>query len=212
MTLKRLLVVAAFLFLANNPAKADSAQVYVNGSYAFGSFGYGVGPYGGTLNGQNAAFYCVDFAHDIVGQSGWTATVTNLPTSTGVSLPGTLQGSSTVYLDMAWMISQMMGTSSQTLQAEYQWAIWSLSLGSNPSSPSNPYGTNGTLIANAQSAVNGGWSGGGWEILTPIGGTGYPGIRGYYGQEFLVHVTPEPGVLLLLLTGLVAMAIFARRK
>ena len=221
--IRALLILAAVMFVCL-PAQADTANVYVNGSYAFGSFGYGIGPYGGTLNGSAASFYCVDFSHDIFGQTGWTTTVTNLPTTAGSSLPGTLLGSSTLYLDMAYMITQMMNASAntslatsqkQTLEAEYQWAIWSLSLGSNPSAPFNPYGTNGTLVSQAQSAVNGGWAGSGWEILTPQGGTGYSQygrIPGTYGQEFMVLATPEPASMLLLATGLLAIAAVGLKK
>ncbi len=211
-TPRRLYWLLPLFLLASISTRADSAQVYVNGSYAFADHGYGIGPYGGTLNGVSASFYCVDFNHDIVGQTGWSATVTNLPASTSVALPGTLLGTSTLYLDMAWMITKMMGATDQTLQAEYQWAIWSLSVGSNPAAPNDPYNMNGTLIGNAQTAVNGGWSGSGWEILTPIRGTGYPGQSGYYGQEFMVLATPEPPPILLLLVGLAGLALFALRK
>ena len=224
MTNFRALLILPLLLFACLPARADTASVYVNGSYAFGSFGYGIGPYGGTLNGSNASFYCVDFSHDIVGNTGWTANVTNLPTTIGASLPGTLLGSSTLYLDMAYMVTRMMDASAnpllsvaqqQTLEAEYQWAIWSISLGNNASAPFNPYGTNGTLIAQAQSAVNGGWSAPGWEILTPIAGTGYSPngpLAGNYGQEFLVHPTPEPSSVLLILVGLIAIVLLGLKK
>jgi hypothetical protein len=171
-------------------AKADS--VYVNGTYAFASNGYGIPPYGGTLNGQSAEFYCVDFTHDITGGMSWNVTATSL---TGSNFSSTFLGSQTPYLEMAWLVTQMMGTSNQTLQAEYQFAIWSLTGGPNP------FGTNSTLIADAVAAL-GTFSGQGWEILTPTGST---------GQEFLVY-TPEPSVLILLLFGLLAMALLAQKK
>ncbi len=209
---RRLYWLLPLFLLASISTRADSAQVYVNGSYAFADHGYGISPYGGTLNGVSASFYCIDFNHDIVGQTGWSATVTYLPTSPSVALPGTLLGSSTLYLDMAWMITKMMGATNQTIRAEYQWAIWSLSVGSNPSAPYDPYNMNGTLIGNAQTAVNGGWSASGWEILTPISGTGYPGQPGYYGQEFMVVATPEPPPILLLFVGLAGLGLFALRK
>ena len=224
MTKFRALLILPLVLFACLPARADTANVYVNGSYTFASFGYGIGPYGGTLNGSNASFYCVDFSHDIVGNTGWTATVTNLPTSTGASLPGTLLGASTPYLDVAYMVTQMMNAASnpllslaqrQTLEAEYQWAIWSLSVGNNTNAPLNPYGTNGTLIAQARSTVNGGWSASGWEILTPLAGTGYGQnghFGGYYGQEFLVHPTPEPSSVLLMLVGLIALVLVGLKK
>jgi len=194
----RLLWLLPILLLTSVSAKADTASVYVNGSYAFASYGYGIGPYGGTLNGSAASFYCIDFNHDIVGNTGWTANVTSL----AISGTGTRLDNPTIYTEMAWMITQMMGTSDQTLQAEYQWAIWSLSVGNNSAAPHDYYGTNASIIGDAQKAVKG-WSAGNWEILTP---------KGNYGQEFMVLATPEPKSLLLLLVGLAAFAVFALRK
>lgn len=66
----------AFLLLTAVSAKADSLTV--NGSFAFADQGVGIPPYGGTLNGQNASFYCVDFGHQISGNTGWTVKVTHL--------------------------------------------------------------------------------------------------------------------------------------
>jgi hypothetical protein len=174
-------------------AKADT--VYFDGSYAFGSNGYGIPPYGGTLNGQNAEFYCVDFTHDITGGMSWNVAVTSLSGSTFTS---TFLQSQTPYLEMAWLVSQMMGTTNQSLQAEYQFAIWSFTSGA---SGPNPFGTNAELVADAAAAI-GSFSGRGWEILTPTGST---------GQEFLVD-TPEPTVLVLLIVGLLALAIASCKK
>jgi hypothetical protein len=198
-TLKRLLWLLPILLLTAVTSKADTASVYVNGSYAFASYGYGIGPYGGTLNGSANSFYCVDFNHDILGNTNWTANVASLANSGS----GTRLNNLTTYTEMAWMITQMMGTTNQTLQAEYQWAIWSLSVGNNSSSPHDYYGTNASLIAAAQNGIQGWNSSGNWEVLTPVGS---------YGQEFMVRATPEPGSLLLFLAGLAAVAVLALRK
>ena len=187
--------------LATISTKADSAQVYFDGTYAFGNNGYGIGPYGGTLNNTQALFYCVDFNHDIVGNTGWTATATDLNSSS--SYANTLLHNPNTYYAMAWMITKMGETNNQTLQADYQWAIWSLSVGNNPNAPKNPDSMNAALINNAFNAVGGGWNPNGWEILTPSGS---------YGQEFMVHPTPEPSSLLLLLGGLTVFAILALKK
>lgn len=172
--------------------KADT--VYVDGSYAFASNGYGIPPYGGTLNGQSAEFYCVDFTHDITGGMSWNVAVTSL--AGGNFLP-TFLGSQTPYLEMAWLVTQMMGTTNQTLQAEYQYAIWSFTSGA---SGPNPFGTNAALVAEAV-AASGSFSAQGWEILTPTGST---------GQEFLVN-TPEPTILVLVIVGLLGLAIASRK-
>jgi len=53
-------------------------------------------------------------------------------------------------------------------------------------------------------AVQAGFTGAGWEILTPTGSA---------GQEFLIFVgVPEPGELLLLLIGLIVVALATREK
>lgn len=79
-----------------------------------------------------------------------------------------------------------------------QYAIWSFTGGPNP------YGTNSTLVAAALAAVQGGFSGQGWEILTPTGSA---------GQEFLIFVgVPEPAELLVILIGLAFVALATRTK
>lgn len=216
-TLKRLFVVLPIVLLFTLTSKADTASVYVNGNYSFANNGYGIPPYGGTLNGNAASFYCVDFGHNIQGQTGWLATVTPL----GATGPTLLQNPVT-YEEMAWLVTQMMNPGTvahqtgqsnlQTVQAELQWTIWAMSgLGST----TNPYQSWSTYFAQ-QAAGNYKSVTGSWEILTPIGGTGYSAsgsrISGSYGQEFIVMTVPEPRSILLLLAGFVALAIAALRK
>lgn len=77
-------------------------------------------------------------------------------------------------------------------------AIWSFTGGPNP------YGTNSALVTAALAAANAGFSGQGWEILTPTGGA---------GQEFLVFVrVPEPDEFLMLLIGLGVFALATGKK
>jgi hypothetical protein len=174
-------------------AKADT--VYVDGSYAFANGGYGIPPYGGTLNGQSAQFFCVDFSTPIWAGESWQANVTSL---TGSNFSLTKLKNQTSYLEMAWLVTQMMSTASQLQQAMDQYAIWSLTGGPNP------YGTNSSLIAAALAAVQNGFTGAGWEILTPTGAA---------GQEFLIFVgVPEPAELVMLLIGLAVLAFATRRK
>lgn len=185
------LIVLGLMF--SGSAKADT--VYVDGSYAFANGGYGIPPYGGTLNGQSAQFFCVDFTTDIYGGESWQVTVTSL---TGSNFSLTKLKNQTSYLEMAWLITQMMSATTQLQKAMDQYAIWSFSGGPNP------YGANSTLVAAALAAVQGGFSGQGWEILTPTGSA---------GQEFLIFVgVPEPAELLMLLIGLGIVALAARTK
>jgi PEP-CTERM motif len=183
-------VIVVGILIFGGTAKADS--VYFNGSYAFGSGGYGIPPYGGTLDGQSAAFYCVDFTHDITGGTGWEADVTSL---TGSDFSLTRLGNQNLYLDMAWLVTQMMGTSNQNLQAQYQYAIWSITGGPDP------FGTDATWVAAANAAVQSGFDGTGFLILTP---------KGSYGQEFLVQ-TPEPSTIILLGIAFAGVVALTRR-
>jgi hypothetical protein len=210
--LKRLICLLSLVLTAATNTKADTLKVYVDGSYAFADpsgSGYAIGPYGGKLGSQSVLFYCVDFRHDISGQTGWDATPTYLLSDTSLSSNATLLKNADTYTDIAWLLTQMMGTTDQKLQAEYQWTIWALTGGAGV----NPYASdfNG-IMTKAKNAVNGGWFASGWEILTPVSGSGYPNKSGYYGQEFMVLATPEPGSLLLLFTGLMALVILTLKR
>lgn len=187
-------------------AKADT--VYVDGSYAFASGGSGIPPYGGTLTSggvtKSAQFYCVDFSDQISGGMSWNVTVTSLtaaPSSFASSFLALKDGYSasaaqTTYMAMAYLVTQMMGTSNQTLQAQYQYAIWSLTGGPQSS-------TSASLIQAAINYVKSGkFNASGWELLTPTGKT---------GQEFLVYVA-EPSVLAMLLAGLLALALIGHKR
>ena len=196
MSLKRFpwlfLFVFALIFVV--PANADPINtVKVDGTYAFANGGYGIPPYGGTLNGKSEAFYCVDFSSVIQGGDSWNVYITSL---TGSNLSSTRLNNAKSYLEMAWLVTQMMSTTSQMKQAEDQYAIWSFTGGPNP------YGTNSSLVAAALAAVQGGFTGQGFEILTPTGS---------FGQEFLIFV-PEPGELVLIAAGLLLLLIVQCKK
>lgn len=196
MLAKRLSLLIPVLFLLAFSAKADDiATVYFNGGYAFGDNGYGIPPYQGTLNGEDALFYCVDFTHDITGNTSWQVTVTDISSTADYS--STRLGSGTIYSEIAWLLDQSVASGNQTTQAELQWAVWSFSGGGDP------YGTNSLLVGEAQTAVANGFAPNNWDILTPVGS---------YGQEFLVDPppptnTPEPSSFVLLGIGLATLGI-----
>ncbi len=155
-----LTVVATLALTATFAGSAKADTVYVDGTYAFANNGNGIPPYGGTLNGVHQQFFCVDFSTPIHAGQSWQVNITSL---TGSNFSLTRLGNQTTYLEMAWLITQMMSTTNQLQQAKDQYAIWSFTGGPNP------YGTNSSLIAAALAAVQGGFSGQGWEILSPTG-------------------------------------------
>jgi hypothetical protein len=181
------------VLLFADTAKADT--VSIDGTYAFASNGYGIPPYGGTLNGQSQAFYCVDFSSTIHAGDTWTANVTSL---TGSNFSMTHLGNQLAYLEMAWLVTQMMSSSNPLQIAKDQYAIWSFTGGPNP------YGTNASILAAALAAVQAGFTGQGWQILTPTGSQ---------GQEFLIFVgVAEPAELLMLLVGFGALMVAMRKR
>lgn len=207
----KVLLVAAAMLLYTAPAAFADSVVAIDGTYAFANNGYGIPPYGGTLNGQSEAFYCVDFSHDITGGESWKAVVTDLTSSSNFSSTYLYNSSLTnpnyaafqTYEDLAWLITQMQGTSDQSAQAADQWAIWSLSGGASLDPFTGPTNNAAYLLAEAKSAVNGGWTAQGFQVITPS--------VGQYGQEFLIK-TPEPSSIFLLGLGLCGLLLFSYRK
>jgi hypothetical protein len=198
--LRLVVVVLAVTFVSS--AKADPVNtVYVDGSYAFAdSNGVPIPPYGGTLNDHSESFFCVDFSHHISPGDSWTVNINSLTGSNfGATRLGNQQyGGVSVYLVMAYLITEMMGPGvSNQNKAAYQYAIWSFSGG-----PANPYGNTSVILAAALTGMaTNHFAGQGWEILTPTGSL---------GQEFLIYV-PEPRALLLLVVGLVLMGLALRK-
>lgn len=199
--LSRAYWVLPLVLLAFSSAHAGSipGTVYFSGNYAFANNGYGIPPYQGTLNGKSALFYCVDFNHEIYGNTSWNVDVMNLNSPSG-DFASTRLDNRTTYLEMAWLITQMQSTTNQNEQAQLQWAIWSFSGGHSP------YFDNDALMGDALAAVLGGFRGNGWEVLTPTGS---------YGQEFLVDpptATPEPSSMVLFGSLLLGLSFVARKK
>jgi PEP-CTERM motif len=210
LTVRTVFFFAALVLASLAPSAFADSTVSFNGSYAFADNGYGIPPYGGTLNGQSTEFYCVDFSHDITAGMNWTAAVT--PVTVGGNYSQTFLGNSSSptyagsnanagndYLLFAYILTEMGQTTNQTTQAEDQWAIWSFT-----DQGYDPYGSANlaSIIANAESNLST-FNPAGWEILTPDDGT--------YGQEFMIN-TPEPSSILLLGLGLGALFMLKRRQ
>jgi hypothetical protein len=207
---QKILLAAAITLASFAPAALADSTVTFNGSYAFGDNGYGIPPYGGTLNGQPAEFYCVDFSHDITGGMSWSAAVTPLTPGgnysatylgnpTSATYAGSNSAAASDYLLFAYILTEMSETTDQNQIAQDQWAIWSYTDGGV-----DPYGSASlTNVINGAKAGLSTFNPTGWEILTPDNGT--------YGQEFMYYV-PEPSSVLLLALGLGALLFLKRRQ
>jgi len=194
-----------------------------------------VDPYTATVGGVNSTYViCDDWSDNTYIGESWTANVGTIgSTLTGTPLFG---NQPQVYAEAAWLATQLLANpTNQTLQAEISFAIWELTYPYAPH-PESPGPTaylagltasgipgltasaiqsaiSGTpssigLLAQANAAVNGGYTGSGWEILTPVVGTPGP------PQEFLVY-TPESSAVILFgadMLGLAALAFFFRRR
>jgi hypothetical protein len=203
LTRKAILCISFLLFLSATPLLADNVQFTGTAAFDDPATGTSMSPYSGSLNGQAADFFCVDFSTAVSSTAGWTATPTLL-TNSSSSYQSTLQFQLTAsnatalnnYLEMSWLITQLqnaLNANDISAAAQDEWAIWSFTGGLDP------YGTNSTLLGKAQLAVQAGFSVSGWEILTPD--------AGQRGQEVIVVPTPEPSTFALLLAG--ASTLFA---
>jgi hypothetical protein len=203
-TRKTLLSISFLLLLSAAPLWADNVQFTGTTAFDDPATGTSMSPYSGLLNGQAVDFFCVDFSTGVSSTSSWTATSTLL-TNSSSSYQNTLQfqltGSNAAalnnYLEMSWLITQLqsaLNAGDINTAAQDEWAIWSFTGGLDP------YGTNSTLLGDAQQAVQGGITVSGWEILTPD--------AGQIGQEVIVVPTPEPGTFVLLFAGASALLAF----
>jgi hypothetical protein len=174
-----------------------------------GYSGVYVGPYTAqvlSLPGQPIIdVFCVDYYHDITPGTQWTGYVENLGTS-NLSLTRLAgEGSASVqksYLEAAWLASQF-ATQPQTDWGDIDYAIWYLT---SPASDSFPETAGATPWVNDAIANYSSVNAADWEVITDVDAwTCASGTCTYTNggtQEYLTEVTPEPGTLLLLGTGL----------
>jgi len=204
------------------------------------SAGVYVDPYTATVGGvANTTVICDDWSNNSYVGESWTANETNLTAVTsGSPMFGNNSSAQTLYNELAWLGSNLLAnysaspTASQTAaQIADSFAIWQLTYGANgtykdPMAPTTTnFPINQTAVTNqinaAVTAVNGGYTGAGWEILTPntsdaitCTGSGCPSGALGVPQEFLVY-TPQSSTIVMLgadLLGVLALAFFFRRR
>src|SRR5580693_5269603 len=91
-------------------ANADPVEATFVGVNGTADWGYYIGPYTGTLDGNLVTLYCVDFANEVTFGEQWEANLTLLSSGDlsntryggAVDVPNALQ----LYLEAAWLTTQ----------------------------------------------------------------------------------------------------------
>jgi hypothetical protein len=129
MNIRQLSLYFAALLIGGVSALADPVPVTFTGVNGAAAFGYYVGPYQGTINGDPVTLYCVDFANEVYFGESWQANLTVIDGSTDLSntryggavdLPNAL----TLYQEAAWLTTQYAANMNDV--ADIQATIWQL--------------------------------------------------------------------------------------
>ena len=226
---KALGIVALLLSMAmaTLPARADTTMTLTGVGAGNVLDGVYTSPYTGTVGGvANTPIICDDFADDSYIGESWSATV-----STVASLAGNVKWASEDaqqnYEIAAWLAEDLLSTSNTTATEDISFAIW-LELDPNGvqtylTSTDPDAGTlsaaEGWIITAENAITRGDLTAADFSnvlVYTPVAGTAVNCNGGpcpeNSPQEFLVVDAPEPGSILLLALGLVALAAFARRR
>lgn len=209
------------------PLRADTAMTLTGAGAGNVLDGVYTSPYTGTVGGvANTPVICDDFADDSYVGESWSATVSSVASLAGNVKWGSETNAQQNYEIAAWLVEDLLSTSNKTATEDISFAIW-LSLDPDVASYlTSTYPDPGTLaaaqgwIATAQNAITTqdltAADFANVLVYTPVTGTAVNCEGGLCPanspQEFLVVRTPEPGSLVLLLGGLIALVGFARRS
>ena len=173
---------------------------------------YYVSPYYGTMGGQTVTLFCDDILNEITFGQSWSANVTNLSTAVNTnnfsqtrygSVAGSLvlSNPALAYEEAAWLTTQFASNPGDLVNLQY--ALWDIM---NPGVRGNGNSdvANWLLLA---SEDYGTINLSNFEIVTNVGPLTLTGQE----QEFIVQ-TPEPGTLVLLICGMLALCVGLMRR
>lgn len=200
-----LAAIAAVVLLAPS-AMADGTEVTVTLTGVSGGVQGGVytSPYFATVGGEtNVGIVCDDYNHEVTMGETWTAYEYNFSNLSGVRFQGanpaaTLQ----LYDEAAWLITQLAANPSDS--GDISFAIWAIFSPNVLTTPGYLDGNAAWWLNQAENQTYHSGEFSNFLILTPTD----PGPDS--AQEYLV-MTPEPGSILLLGVGIIALAFWSRR-
>lgn len=197
-----LLVAALFVIGATTAAFADQAEVNFAGLGGQSQNGEYTYPYYLTINnGPQIPMICDDFLHSSNVGDTWLANLTNLG---GGDMSNTRFGNLTAYQEAGFLLMQING-SDQNEWGNINFAVWKIfdpdvNMGGTPSGSLGPdYWYDLALTTDVSN-----FDFSGVEIVTPTNAQDQNG-----DQEFM-YLTPEPGTLMLIGSGLIGL--FSQRK
>jgi hypothetical protein len=178
------------------------------------SGGVYIGPYTATIDGKSFQVICDDFASETYLYESWNASTSMLTDYSGkfASKTPTVAGmtlTSQQGYDMAgWLAQQLFDNASNfSTAADIQFALWSVFSNQVPTLSSGSQ----AWLNLAKTHINDTSGLGNLELFTPVGNGCLSGpCPSWPPQEFIVRAVPEPATVLLLASGMCAIA--ARRS